>query len=145
MGDEARADELGRRLGALRERIDTACEQAGRDPSSVSLLAVTKTVPAADVATLIDLGLTAFGENRAQEAATKVDEVAELRPQAGPRWHFVGGLQRNKIKQVLPWAHRVESVDSARLARALDRRGRGAARRAPGRPAPGAAAVQRGR
>ncbi len=135
MGDEARADELGRRLDALRERIDTACDRAGRDPSSVSLLAVTKTVPAADVATLIDLGLTAFGENRAQEAATKVDEVAELRPQARPRWHFVGGLQRNKIKQVLPWVDRIESVDSARLARALDR-AVVAAREEGGRDAP---------
>lgn len=117
----ARADELSRNLTALRERIAKACAAAGRDPSSVSLLAVTKTVPAADVATLIDLGLDAFGENRAQEAASKVDDVAALRPDARPRWHFVGGLQRNKAKLVVPWAQRVESVDSPRLARALDR------------------------
>ncbi|WP_132421389.1 YggS family pyridoxal phosphate-dependent enzyme [Pseudonocardia endophytica] len=115
-----RADELGRNLAALRERIGKACAAAGREPSSVSLLAVTKTVPAADVATLLDLGLHAFGENRAQEAAAKVDDVAALRPDAGPRWHFVGGLQRNKVKQVVPWVYRVESVDSPRLARALD-------------------------
>lgn len=116
-----RADELSRNLTALRERIAKACAAAGREPSSVSLLAVTKTVPAADVATLIDLGLTAFGENRAQEAAAKVADVAALRPDARPRWHFVGGLQRNKVKLVVPWAHRIESVDSPRLARALDR------------------------
>lgn len=118
---EDRHDELARRLGALRERIAAAATAAGRDPSSVSLLAVTKTVQATDVATLIDLGLTAFGENRAQEAAAKAEQVAELRPGAAPGWHFVGGLQRNKVRMVLPWVTRVESLDSARLAGALDR------------------------
>ncbi|RZT85180.1 hypothetical protein EV383_2044 [Pseudonocardia sediminis] len=116
-----RSAELARNLAAVRERIDAACAAAGRDAASVSLLAVTKTVPASDVAALLDLGVTALGENRAQEAATKAGEVAELRPEASPRWHFVGGLQRNKVKMVLPWVTRVESVDSPRLARALDR------------------------
>jgi pyridoxal phosphate enzyme (YggS family) len=123
---ESRRDELARRLQAVRERLDAACLAAGREPGSVALLAVTKTVPAADVATLLDLGLTAFAENRVQEAEAKVAEVARLRPDAAPRWHFVGGLQRNKAKSVVHWADRVESVDSLRLADALDR----AARRA---------------
>ena len=105
----------------MRERIAAACAAAGRDPDQVELLAVTKTVPAADVAVLLDLGLTAFGENRAQEAGAKVAEVAALRPGADPRWHFVGGLQRNKARAVVAWADRVESVDSVRLADALDR------------------------
>ena len=117
---EERAAELGRRLAALRARIEAACAAAGRDPGSVTLLAVTKTVPAPDVALLLDLGLTAFGENRVQEAAAKVAEVAGLRPDAGPRWHLVGGLQRNKARAVVRWADRVESVDSVRLADALD-------------------------
>lgn len=115
-----RTAELTERLGAVRERLDAACRAAGRDPAEVSLLAVTKTVPARDVATLLDLGLTAFAENRAQEAAAKVAEVARLRPDAAPRWHFVGGLQRNKVRAVLPWVSRIESVDSPRLARAID-------------------------
>lgn len=118
---ESRPDELARRLTAVRERIDAACDAAGRPVGSVELLAVTKTVPAADVATLIDLGLAAFGENRVQEAGSKVDEVAALRPDARPRWHVVGGLQRNKARAVVRWADRVESVDSARLVDALDR------------------------
>lgn len=117
----ARTAELKERLAAVRERLDAACRAAGRDPAEVSLLAVTKTVPASDVAALIDLGLTAFAENRAQEAAPKVGEVAELRPEARPAWHFVGGLQRNKVRTVLPWVTRIESVDSARLARTLDK------------------------
>lgn len=117
---ESRREELARRLQAVRDRIDAGCVAAGRDPAEVALLAVTKTVPASDVATLVDLGLTAFGENRVQEAGRKVDEVAALRPDASPRWHVVGGLQRNKARTVVRWADRVESVDSVRLATALD-------------------------
>ncbi|MBP2369302.1 YggS family pyridoxal phosphate-dependent enzyme [Pseudonocardia parietis] len=116
-----RTADLKERLGAVRARLDAACRAAGRDPHEVSLLAVTKTVPAPDVADLIDLGLTGFAENRAQEAATKVAEVTALRPGADLRWHFVGGLQRNKVRAVLPWVTCIESVDSPRLARAIDK------------------------
>lgn len=115
-----RPEELAARLAAVRERIAAACAAAGRPPGEVSLLAVTKTVPASDVAALLDLGLTGFGENRVQEAGAKVDEVAALRPGAVPRWHLVGGLQRNKAKAAVRWAERVESLDSLRLADALD-------------------------
>jgi PLP dependent protein len=115
-----RREELVRRLAAVRKRIDSACIAAGREPGSVEMLAVTKTVPAEDVATLLDLGLTAFGENRVQEAEAKVTAVAALRPEAPARWHLVGSLQRNKARSVARWAHRVESVDSIRLADALD-------------------------
>ena len=116
-GPDRRA-ELAGRLAAVRARIAAACAAAGRRPEDVALLAVTKTVPAADVALLLDLGLTAFGENRVQEAAAKAAEVAALRP--GARWHLVGGLQRNKARAAERWADRVESVDSVRLADALD-------------------------
>jgi pyridoxal phosphate enzyme (YggS family) len=119
VSDERRA-ELARRLADVRDRIARACAEAGRDPAHVALVAVTKTVAAADVAVLSDLGLTDFGENRAQEAVAKVAEVAALRPAATPRWFFVGGLQRNKVRLVVPWVTRVESVDSARLAVTLD-------------------------
>ncbi|ANY09675.1 YggS family pyridoxal phosphate-dependent enzyme [Pseudonocardia sp. HH130630-07] len=116
-----RTAELAERLGTVRGRLDAACRAAGRDPAEVALLAVTKTVPAVDVADLVDLGLTAFAENRAQEAAAKAAEVARLRPDAALHWHFVGGLQRNKVRAVLPWVTRIESVDSERLARAIDK------------------------
>jgi pyridoxal phosphate enzyme (YggS family) len=119
-GSPERAAELEQRLAAVRERIAAACRAAGREPTEVALLAVTKTIPAADVALLVDLGLTAFGENRVQEAGAKVAEVAELRPAAHPRWHLVGNLQRNKARAAVRWADRVESVDSIRLADALD-------------------------
>jgi len=113
-----RRAELERRLGEVRARLARACAAAGRAPEEVELLAVTKYMPASDVAALADLGLTAFGENRAQEAAAK---AAELAGDTRIRWHFIGGLQRNKAALVAPWVTRVESVDSPRLASALDR------------------------
>jgi PLP dependent protein len=121
-----RRAELVERLAAVRARIAAACAAAGRGPDEVALMAVTKTVSAADVAALLDLGLDLLGENRVQEATRKVDAVAALRPAAAPRWHLIGELQRNKVKAVVRWADQVESVDSLRLADALD----GAARRA---------------
>lgn len=143
MTSEERVVELAGRLGAVRARIAAACHAAGRDPESVTLLAVTKTVPAADVALLLDLGLTAFGENRIQEADAKVSELAALRPPPAPapRWHVVGGLQRNKARTVARWADVVESVDSIRLADALDAAVR-RERHNGGRPGPLSVLVQ---
>jgi pyridoxal phosphate enzyme (YggS family) len=115
-----RRAELATALAEVRARIASACGAAGRAPDEVSLLAVTKTRPASDVALLLDLGQCAFGENRPQEAAAKVEQLTELRPAGGARWHLVGRLQRNKARSVASWAARVESVDSARLADALD-------------------------
>jgi PLP dependent protein len=115
-----RRAELAAALESVRGRIAAACASAGRPADAVELLAVTKTRPAGDVALLADLGQLAFGENRPQEAAAKVAELTELRAGCRPRWHLVGSLQRNKARSVAAWAARVESVDSARLADALD-------------------------
>jgi pyridoxal phosphate enzyme (YggS family) len=116
----ARRAELAERLVAVRARIAAACDAAGRGRDEVALMAVTKTVAAADVAALLDLGLERLGENRVQEATAKVAAAAALRPGAQPRWHLIGGLQRNKVRAVVRWADQVESVDSVRLADALD-------------------------
>lgn len=115
-----RRDALAEALAAVRERIAAAARAAGRDPAAIALLAVTKTWPAADVAHLVDLGQTAFGENKEQEGAAKAAELARLRPGAAPRWHVVGRLQRNKARSLVQWADAVDSVDSARLVDALD-------------------------
>jgi pyridoxal phosphate enzyme (YggS family) len=109
----------------VRERIARACLAAGREPDAVTLVAVTKTYPASDVELLAGLGVTNVGENKDQEASAK----AELVRAAGVsvRWHYIGQLQRNKAKSVIRYADLVESVDSVRLAGALDeavRRGR---------------------
>ena len=103
----------------MRERIADAARAAGRDPAEVALLAVTKTFPASDVAALVDLGLSDFGENRDQEASAKVPELAALRPGARVRWQMIGNVQRNKARSVVGWAGQVQTVDSARLTDAL--------------------------
>lgn len=117
----ARRAELATSLAAVRERIATACTRGGRAPEEVRLIAVTKTFPATDAALLCDLGMCDLGENREQEAVGKVADLRVLRPDAPVRWHLVGRLQRNKARSVVRWAAEVQSVDSVRLAHALDR------------------------
>lgn len=108
-------------LSEVRARIATACRTAGRSADAVRLIAVTKTFPAEDAAILTDLGVTDLGENREQEAGRKVAELHELRPDAKPRWHMLGHLQRNKARAVARWAAEIQSVDSDRLVDALDK------------------------
>ncbi|TNC22652.1 YggS family pyridoxal phosphate-dependent enzyme [Amycolatopsis alkalitolerans] len=117
---EDRKAQLARALERVEARVRGACESAGRARAEVRLLAVTKTFPASDAALLTDLGLTDLAENRDQEASVKVAEVGRLRPDAAVRWHMVGRLQRNKARSVVRWADEVQSVDSIRLATALD-------------------------
>lgn len=121
-----RKAKLAAALADLETRISRACASAGRAREEVRLLAVTKTFPATDAALLVDLGLRDLAENRDQEAAPKVAELAGLRPETTPRWHMVGRLQRNKARSVVRWAAEVQSVDSVRLADALDRAARAA-------------------
>lgn len=122
---DARTAELAGNLAEVRARIAEAARAAGRDPAGVTLVAVTKTYPAADVVRLARLGVTEVGENRDQEAAPKVAEVASLWSGDGGtggvpvRWHYVGRLQRNKCRSVAGYADLVHSVDSVRLAEAL--------------------------
>jgi PLP dependent protein len=121
-----RRAELAGNLAALRERIATACESAGRPAADVTLIAVTKTFPASDVRLLASLGITDVGENRDQEAAPKAAACADLVPPL--RWHFVGQLQVNKCASVVRYAQVVHSVDRRRLVRALGSRAREAGR-----------------
>jgi len=132
-----RRSELEKNLAEVRSRIAVACAAAGRDPGEITLIAITKTRPPADVLLLHELGLTDFGENKDQEAAPKAAAcAAALAADAGPgaarsrplRWHFVGQLQTNKASSVASYADVVHSVDRARLVRAL-----GAAARKAGR------------
>ncbi len=111
-----RRDELAANLAGVRERIDAACRDAGRDPSEITLVVVTKTYPASDVALLAELGVTDVGENRHPEAGDKAAEV-----EAVLRWHFVGSVQTNKAGAVTRYADVVQSVDRTKLARSLSR------------------------
>ncbi len=120
-----RASELVTALGAVRARIADACAQADRDPRSITLIAVTKTRPAGDVAALAALGVRDVGESKDQEARAKIAELAELADSTGAavtaalRWHLVGRLQSNKARSVASYATAVHSVDRAKLVRVL--------------------------
>lgn len=116
--DAGRRAELERNLARVRGRIEAACEAAGRDPSGVSLIAVTKFFPASDVDLLADLGVTAIGENRDQEASVK---VAELHSRGALEVHFIGQLQTNKASSVVSYADVIQSVHRPKLVAALDR------------------------
>jgi pyridoxal phosphate enzyme (YggS family) len=114
---------LEQNLRAVRARLDAAARAAGRDPSAVALLAVSKTWPAEDVATLLAAGQRDFGENRVQELVAK---AAALRD-APVRWHFIGQLQRNKAAAVARLGAVVHSVDRPQLVAVLDRVGQDSA------------------
>ena len=102
-------------LQAVRERIATACRAAGRREDSVSLLAVSKTWPAANLRQAAVAGQAAFGENYVQEA---VDKIAALRG-LGLEWHFIGPLQSNKTRLVAENFDWVHSVDRLKIAERL--------------------------
>lgn len=135
-----RQAELADNLARVRARVDAACHAAGRRPEDVSVIAVTKFFPASDVAHLAALGVRDVGENRDQEAGAK---AAELDPQVRSALtiHFIGQLQTNKANHVARYADVVQSVDRAKLARALDR-GAGTALAEGARHTPLAVTVQ---
>jgi len=113
----SRRDELATRLGEVRDRIRRAVEAAGRDVEP-TLVVVTKFFPASDVDLLSELGVTAIGENRDQEASAKLTDVAA---RTDLQVHFIGQLQSNKAASVAHYADVVQSLDRAKVVRALDR------------------------
>jgi pyridoxal phosphate enzyme (YggS family) len=113
-----RRAELAGNLARVRERIEAACADAGRDPADIALIAVTKFFPASDIELLAELGVLAIGENRDQEASAK---VAELTRRQDIEVHFIGQLQTNKAGSVVSYADVVQSVDRPKLVAALDR------------------------
>jgi len=121
------SDTLKRNVAEVRERIAEACRRSGRDPSEVRLVAVTKTVGADVARALVRLGVTDIGENRVQEAARKREELAGL----DVRWHMIGHLQTNKAKHALRLFDLIHSVDSVRVAEALDKRAASQGRTVP--------------
>ena len=114
------ATPIAANLAAVRGQIAAACERAGRDPDEVTIVGVTKTHPPAVVEEALAAGLSDIGENRAQELLPKA-EALEARGLA-PRWHFIGRLQRNKVRGVLPHIAALHSLGSVRLADEIERR-----------------------
>ena len=113
------ADDIQRNLAAVRERIAAACQRAGRDPSSVRLLPVSKTVDEARIRLAYAAGCRFLGENKVQEAQRKADAIADLQDL---RWSVIGHLQSNKAKLVARFASEFQALDSLHVAEALERR-----------------------
>ncbi len=115
---ETRIAGIPERLEEVRSRIVRAADDAGRDPSEVSIVGVTKTLPTALVTAAIDAGLDGIGENRIQEGCRKIEELGREKA----TWHLIGHLQTNKARYAARWFDVVQSVDSVRIANALQQR-----------------------
>jgi PLP dependent protein len=119
-----RADEIRTNVTALEARIAAACERAARPRASVTLVAVTKTFPATDVAHAIAAGMTDVGENKVQEARDKQPSVAGT-----ARWHLIGHLQSNKAKDAVRLFDVIHTIDSIELAGRVARMAEGEGKR----------------
>jgi PLP dependent protein len=108
--------EVATRVEEVRARIAAAAARAGRDPAAVTLVAATKTVDPDRLQAVIDAGVTDVGENRAQELLAKAPLVE------GARWHFLGRLQRNKVKALARWVACWQTVDRPELGVEIARR-----------------------
>lgn len=103
-------------LEYVEEEIQKACERSGRAREEVSLIAVSKTKPVEMLQEAYDLGVRVFGENKAQEMSEKYSALPN-----DIKWHMIGHLQRNKIKYIIDKAELIHSVDSIRLAEAIEK------------------------
>ena len=103
-------------LEHVENKIRKACERAGRNRDEVTLIAVSKTKPVCVLQEAYDLGVRVFGENKVQELSDKYEAMAE-----DIRWHMIGHLQRNKVKYIVDKVELIHSVDSVRLAEAIER------------------------
>ncbi len=110
----SRKDQILSNLESVKEKISAAAQEAGRSPSEITLIAVTKTFPVSDLEILYELGVRNFGENRDQEAAPKVGALP-----ADITWHFQGGIQSNKLKSISNWASVIHSVDKFKYAQMI--------------------------
>lgn len=105
---------LKENLASVEQRITEACRRAGRSRSEVTLVAVSKTMPAGRLAEAYEEGVRDFGENKPQEIRDKYPQLPE-----DIRWHMIGHLQRNKIKYIIDKVCMIHSLDSVRLAEAV--------------------------
>ncbi|RHV31621.1 YggS family pyridoxal phosphate-dependent enzyme [Ruminococcus sp. OM05-10BH] len=103
-------------LRIVGEKIQNACKRSGRKREDVTLIAVSKTKPAAMIQEAYDVGIRVFGENKVQELTEKYEELP-----TDIQWHMIGHLQRNKVKYIVDKAELIHSVDSLRLLETIDR------------------------
>ncbi len=111
---------IGDQIRLVLERIRGACRKAGRDPEEVTLIAVAKTFPSAMIREALREGVRDIGENYVQELLVKQGELRD----ESVRWHFIGHLQRNKVKSIVGSVHLIHSVDTSELGREISKRGK---------------------
>ncbi len=117
-----RARRRSRAISMLRMRIERAAGVSGRSADAITLVAVTKTMPASDVNAALAHGVRVFGENRVQELLGKLPDI---RMGEGQRAHLIGHLQTNKVRQVIDKVSMIQSVDSIRLAEEIEKQAAG--------------------
>ena len=122
MHNMSRTPDLQHNLRQVQARIEAAAKRAKRAAGSVTLIAVTKTVEAPVIQQLLQLGVRNIAENRQQTAAAKLPLLADALAEFRPRLHFIGPLQRNKVKRVVQDFDCIHSVDSVKLAREISTR-----------------------
>lgn len=108
-------------LKTVRNEIVQTCKQIGRDSEEVTLVAVTKTYPVSKLQEAIEAEQLVFGENYVQEAVVKIDELRRYYPGKDLKFHFIGNLQRNKVKQVVTKFDLIETVDRIELIQEIDK------------------------
>ncbi|MBL7151525.1 MAG: YggS family pyridoxal phosphate-dependent enzyme [Candidatus Omnitrophica bacterium] len=123
MSEGSTVDMLSDNILRLKGQISSVCSKLKRDPASVIIVAVSKNRTITKIKEAVASGIRDIGENRVQEAALKYKELANLRTyeRITPKWHMVGHLQRNKVKEAVRIFDLIHSVDSARLALEIDR------------------------
>jgi pyridoxal phosphate enzyme (YggS family) len=104
-------------LGIINEKIEQSARKVGRNPTEISLVAVTKTIPSEKIQAAVDAGIKVIGENRVQEAILKYPDIGNR-----VEWHLIGHLQTNKIKKVLEIFSMIQSIDSLYLAQEVEKR-----------------------
>lgn len=122
---------ISERIKRIKDTVNSACARAGRDPGEVKLVVVTKSATLEAVKEVVRSGVTDLGENRVQQLKKVVAQVDEFLQASGGdpplsekiRWHMIGHLQRNKVRQVLPIAVLIHSVDTLRLAEEINSAG----------------------
>lgn len=111
-------DTIIERFEHIKQRINIACEEAGRDPSEILLVAVSKTKPNEDILKLAEHGQVHFGENRAKELEDKMGQISN----ADLQWHFIGNLQTNKIKYIADRVNWIQSVHKKKALKEIEKR-----------------------
>ena len=133
MGEIKMKDKIAENLKRIKDNVADACLRTKRDPGEVRLIAVTKTVDLNTIRLLLDLDQLDLGESRVQDLVQKQAIIKESlsrrlslshappdQQPVLPNWHMIGHLQRNKVKQLLPVAEMIHSVDSLRLAEEIN-------------------------